>query len=113
MAPSTLNVLPIRRVMVEGRPVAVIADIAPMVNVASFGMCTSLANPAVASATAAALGVLTPMPCTPMLAGPWKPGAKKTMVGGMPMLTAGSTAQCAYGGVITIENPGSMRTEAS
>ena len=54
MAPSTLSVLPIRRVMVEGRPVAAIADIAPMVNVAPFGMCSSLANPTVAAATAAA-----------------------------------------------------------
>ena len=81
MAPSTLTVLPIRRVMVEGRPVAAIADIAPMVNVAPFGMCTSLANPSVASATAAALGVLTPMPCVPALAGPWKPGAATTQVG--------------------------------
>ena len=112
MAPSTLTVLPIRRVMVEGRPVAAIVDIAPMVNVAPFGMCSSLANPTVAAATAAALGVLTPMPCVPALAGPWKPGAATTLVGNLPMLTVGSTAQCAFGGVITIVNPGATRTVA-
>ena len=52
-------------------------------------MCTSLTNPTVAAATTAALGVLTPMPCIPVVAGPWKPGAAKTMIGGKPALVIG------------------------
>ena len=49
MAPSVLNALPTARVMIEGRPAAVITTTAPTVNIPPFGMCTSLANPTVAS----------------------------------------------------------------
>ncbi len=112
MAPSSMVVVR-PNVLVEGRPAATIMDIAPMTNVPPFAMCQSLANPAVAAATAAALGTLTPMPCTPLIVAPWAPGAPTALVGGMPALVAGSTAQCAYGGVISITIPGSMRTQAS
>ena len=110
LAPATLNVLPTSRVMIEGRPAATVTDIAPMVNVPSFGMCSSPATPIVPAATSAALGVLTPMPCVPAIVGPWKPGAVTTAVGGRPALTSGSTAMCAYGGVISLLVPGAVRT---
>lgn len=53
-----------------GQFVATIADTLPMANIPMFGMCASPANPAVIAATAAALGVPTPMPCVPVPAGP-------------------------------------------
>jgi uncharacterized Zn-binding protein involved in type VI secretion len=109
MAPSSLAPLPASRVVIEGRPAATITDFAPLVNVPPFGMCTSLANPTVAAATSAALGVLTPMPCVPVTT-PWKPGAPQTLIGGKPALTAGSTCQCAWGGVIALVMPGAVRT---
>ncbi|NLF03465.1 MAG: DUF4280 domain-containing protein [Actinomycetales bacterium] len=109
VAPSTLTPLPTPKVLVEGRPAATITDSAPMVNVPPFGMCTSLGNPTVAAATAAALGVLTPMPCVPVTT-PWVNGAAKTLVGGKPALTLGGQCQCAYGGVIQIINPGATKT---
>jgi uncharacterized Zn-binding protein involved in type VI secretion len=108
LAPATLNVLPTSRVIVEGTPVANITCSAP-VNIPTFGMCTSLANPTVAAATAAALGVLTPMPCVPALT-PWVPGSPTTTIGGAPALVMGNTCQCAFGGVIQIVFPGAMRT---
>jgi hypothetical protein len=110
IAPSTLNVLPVSRVMIEGKPAATIKDMVPMMNLPPFGMCTSLTNPMVATATAAALGVLTPMPCIPVPVGPWKPGAAKTLIGNMPALTSPSICNCSWSGVITIGFPGSTRT---
>jgi len=110
LAPSTLNVLPINRVVVEGRPAANIMDHQPMVNIMPFGMCTSLANPTVAAATAAALGVMTPMPCIPVTPAPWVPGAPTTLVANQPALTQSSQCMCAWGGVIAITMAGSMQT---
>lgn len=108
-APATLVVLPTSRVLVEGKPAATIVDATPLVNIPTFAMCTSLANPTVAAATAAALGVLTPMPCVPATT-PWVNGATTTMIGGRPGLTLGAQCQCAWGGVIQILNPSSTRT---
>lgn len=109
VAPATLTPLPTPRVLVEGRPAATVTDSVPMANVPSFGMCTSLANPQVASATAAALGVLTPMPCVPATT-PWVNGAATTMIGGKSALTLGAQCQCAYGGVVQILDPGARKT---
>ena len=109
VAPSSLVPLPTPKVIVEGKPAATIMDSSPLANIMPFGMCTSLANPQVAAATAAALGVLTPMPCVPATM-PWVNGAATTMVGGKPALTLGAQCQCAYGGVIQIINPGATKT---
>ena len=110
MAPSTMNVLPAARVM-SAMPLATIMDNVPMVNIMPFGMCSSLANPTVASATAAALGVLTPMPCVPVIAGPWAPGSPTVLIGGKPALNNSSKLMCAYGGVIQISNPGTTNIQ--
>lgn len=112
MAPSVLSVLPDpSRPLVEGRPAATIFDNLPMVNIMPFGMCQSLANPAVASATAAALGVLTPMPCVPVVAAPWAPGSVMVTIGSKPALTDSSMVMCNWAGVIDITNPGAITTD--
>ncbi|HKO52783.1 MAG TPA: PAAR-like protein, partial [Polyangiaceae bacterium] len=72
-APGSILVLPVHQCL-AGSPAANITDLAPIVNVCPFGSCSSLANPAVAAATAAAFGALTPMPCVPVPAGSWLPG---------------------------------------
>lgn len=112
-APATLVALPTPRVLVEGRPVATVTDAVPLVNVPTFAMCTSLANPQVAAATAAALGVLTPMPCVPVTTGAWTPTAPRTVVGGRPVLAQGAMCTCAYGGVVQVAVPGPVRTTVS
>ena len=68
----------------------------------TFGMCSSLANPTVASATAAAMGALTPMPCIPVTPAPWTPGAPTVMVCGKILLNNSSKLMCSYGGVIQV-----------
>ncbi|MGH7486719.1 MAG: DUF4280 domain-containing protein [bacterium] len=110
LAPATLNALPTSRVLIEGVPAADITSITMGANIPPFGMCTSLANPSVAAATSAALGVLTPMPCTPTVAGPWLPLAPTVLIGGNPALVSGSMCVCAFGGVITMTNPGATKT---
>ena len=104
MTPSVLNVLPVSRVM-SSTPVATIMDNIPMTNIMPFGMCRNPANPAVAAATAAAMGVLTPMPCIPATTAPWMPGSPTVLIGGKPALSNSSKLMCMYGGVIQIMNP--------
>lgn len=104
-APSTLNVLPAARVM-SSMALASIMDNVPLVNILPFGMCSSPANPMVAAATAAAMGVLTPMPCIPVIPGPWAPGSPTVLIGGKPALNSDCMLTCAYGGVIKINFPG-------
>ena len=110
VAPGALLVLPANKTMVGGPPAANIMDYKPMVNIPTFGMCTTPSNPLVAAATAAALGVLTPVPCVPMTTAPWIPGAPTVMIGNMPTLNNSSKCMCAYGGVISISNAGQATT---
>lgn len=105
-APATLGVTSQATVLAEGKPAATIQDCAPMINIPGFGMCSSLANPQVAAATAAALGVLTPQPCIPAVAGTWIPTQIKCLAGGKPCLLNNAKAICSYGGQISIINAG-------
>lgn len=66
----------------------------------------SLANPAVAAATSAAFGVLTPQPCMPVTLSPWVPGATTVLLGGQPSLDNTCTLNCMWGGVIQVAVPG-------
>ena len=104
-APSTLAVLPVNKVLTQ-TPDANIMDNKPLVNIMPFGMCSSATNPAVIAATAAALGVLTPMPCIPVIPAPWAPGSPTVLIANQPALNNTSKLMCAYAGVIQIVNPG-------
>jgi len=111
-SPSTLTVLPINRTQSDNQPNATIEDFIPMVNIMPFGMCMSPANPEVAAATAAALGVLTPQPCIPATASPWSPGAvMKVQINNLVALDNISMCECMWGGVITITNPGQQNVQ--
>lgn len=106
VAPTPLTVIgaPGIRPMCGNMPMANIMDFAPMVNIKPFGMCRSMANPTVAAATAAAMGVLTPMPCIPITT-PWTPGGQE-LVCNLPALLDNCKCTCAYGGSISVTFPG-------
>lgn len=106
LAPSTLQIPPTRRVMAGAMPAATIPDHVPMLNIMPFGLCTSPANPAVAAATTAALGVLTPMPCIPATPAPWVPGAPTVLIGSVPALDNTCRLACLWAGVIEFVSPG-------
>lgn len=102
------NLIGTSKVMMGGVPCLSIKDAAPLQNITGFGMCTSPSNPAVISATAAALGVPTPAPCIPVPAGTWLcQGAP--MVGGVTGLSSDGTITCSYGGAITIRDAGQKK----
>lgn len=105
MAPSTFSATP-KMIKTSNMDAGNIMDNKPIMNIPPFGACQSLANPQVAAATAAALGVLTPMPCMPVIAAPWAPGAPTVMVSNQPGLNNSSKLMCNWAGVISISNPG-------
>ena len=105
LAPSSLVPTP-KPVLTSNMVAANILDHVPMMNIMPFGMCTSLANPTVAAATAAAFGVLTPMPCVPATPAPWVPGAPTVLLAGAPALNNSSKLICIWGGTISFMTPG-------
>ena len=105
LAPSTLTVLPVNGSAADEQPAATVMDNVPMLNIAPFGMCKTQANPQVAAATSAAMGVLTPMPCLPVIPAPWSPGASVVTIEGQKALTSDSKCSCAWTGSIEITDP--------
>ncbi len=108
-APSSMVVLPTNCVM-TGTPAATIMDHIPMMNIMPFGMCSSESNPEVIAATAAALGVLTPMPCVPVTVAPWTPGASTVTIANFPALDNSSKLMCMWAGEIQVTMAGEMTT---
>ncbi len=111
VAPSSLTITPENKVLTSNVPAATIMDNVPMKNIMPFGMCTSMSNPAVASATAAAMGVLTPAPCVPVTTAPWTPGCTTVLIGNKPALNNSSKLMCSWGGVISVNMPGQTNVQ--
>ena len=105
MAPSTFSATP-KMVQTSSMDAGNIMDHVPNMNIPPFGMCQSMANPQVAAATAAALGVLTPMPCLPVTVSPWAPGSPTVLVANQPALNDSSILNCMWAGVIQIKFAG-------
>ncbi len=96
--------------VVDGAAIANVEDHLFPMNIEGFGMCSSLQNPLVQTATAAANGTLTPVPCVPPAFTPWTPGATfiQQDVGGGRMvraLTNDSRCNCGFGPTVTVEDP--------
>lgn len=108
-APSSLVVLPTDQVTTDNIPAATIMDHKPMANIMPFGLCSAPTNPAVIAATAAKLGVFTPVPCVPATPAPWVPGSPVVTIRNKPALNNTCTLMCQWMGVIAITNPGGMK----
>jgi hypothetical protein len=106
MSQCSLIVLPTNKVNNNsGSTSSANVDDHKIANIPTFGMCQSLSNPTVASATAAAK-VLTPMACVPNIQAPWTPGSTKVTIGRRPSLLKSDTCSCLWGGTITISVAG-------
>jgi len=108
--PVPLTVLPTGTPVTCDTLAGTIQAFQPMDNIPSFGMCGTTSNPAVAAATAAAGGVLTPAPCVPATTSPWTPGASKVTIDGEPALHSECTCNCQWTGVISIVSTGNDGT---
>jgi hypothetical protein len=106
--PGAYVVLPINRTLSSNQPAATIMDFVPMLNIMPFPACMSIANPVVAAATAAKLGVFTPAACVPAVTAPWAPGSPTKLIAMLPALNNTSTCMCQWGGVITVAFPGQV-----
>ena len=107
-SPANLTVLPLRTVFLTGQPMANISDHKSMVNLAPFGLCRSLGFPPTASATAAAHGHLTPMPCMHNTPAPWMGGKMDYLIKGQPALLKSCKCQCMWGGTISLVTDGQV-----
>jgi hypothetical protein len=105
-SPASLTVLPINVATGEDQQAATVQDYKPMVNIAPFGMCQTMANPQVAAATAAAQGTLTPMPCIPVTTSPWSPGSSIHTINDQAALLDSDTCNCTWTGSISISSAG-------
>ena len=112
MAPGTFSVADPTRPKCMNMAIGNIMDNKPMVNIAPFGMCQSLANPTVAAATSAAMGVLTPQPCMPVIAAPWAPGGQ-AKISNFPALLDNCKCMCNWGGQISVTMPGAIAPNTS
>jgi len=110
--PAQLTITP-HTVKFENKPVGTIMDFVPNKNIPTFGMCMSMMNPQVISATAAAMGVLTPQPCQPMTVAPWVPGCiPPVMVNNLPANNKNSMCTCMWAPMgISITNAGTTKTD--
>ena len=103
---AKLTVLPDRVTDLTGKPQANISDHKSFVNLAPFGRCRSMGFPATASATAAAQGTLTPMPCMHNTPFPWMGGKMDYIIKGQPALLKSCKCQCMWGGTISLVTDG-------
>ena len=106
-APSTLIVNSQTTVLVASKPAATIMDCTPMGTIPPFGMCSCPANPATVKPPPV---MFAPAPCVPVITAPWTPGSPTVLLGGSPALNNSSKLMCAWGGVISVLNPGQFQT---
>lgn len=101
VTPTPLIVLPDSTVIVDVMLVGNMMQAFPIVNIPTFGLCVTITNPEVATATAAAFGVLIPMPCIPMTE-VWITEDFNELIDFIPAITQSSFVMCDWGGMINV-----------
>ncbi|MEM9544081.1 MAG: DUF4280 domain-containing protein [Cyanobacteria bacterium P01_E01_bin.42] len=112
-APSALITTSNSTVSASYIPAATVMDYAPISNIPTFVLCKSTTNPTTIAATAAASGVYTMGACIPATSSPWSPGATKTKINNISVLTDSSKCTCSYGGSVSITYAGQFKVSAS
>ena len=100
LTPIPLNIA-FKTVKAGGKLIATINDNSK-INIPSFGMCTSKANPMVIAAQAAGS---PEAPCIPMIITSWTTDKPTVHVCGKPVCTNSSTCSCQYCGTISVVIP--------
>lgn len=105
-APGTLTVIPATGVMAATQPAATVMDYAPMVNVATFGMCMSPSNPQVSGRDGRGVGGADAAALHSRDVEPLDAGQSHRDDRGNAALTSTDMCMCMWGGQITITSPG-------
>lgn len=105
---STLHILPHKKVLITGEPMANICEHQSMVNIMPFGRCHTTKFPSTGAATSANHGKLTPMPCIPNTPSNWINGSNDTYVAHTQAVLSCSYLKCIYGGIISIVKDGQI-----
>ncbi|MDP4180313.1 MAG: DUF4280 domain-containing protein [Bacillota bacterium] len=94
------------KISINNKPQGNIMDFKPNMNILPFGMCSSLANPTVAAATAANYGRLQKMPCIPVTVTPWFNAKMNVLLENFPAMLDCSKTTCMWCGIISITDCG-------
>ena len=86
--------------VIENENTANVGDHVPITNIVPFGLCKSMANPAVAAAQG------TPQPCIPITPMEWSPGEKSVILDKHKALHDQSICPCVWKGIIAITDAG-------
>ena len=113
MAPMPMTVLPTNRILTGKMPTATMKDVIPFVNIPSFVMCTSKANPAVIAIMAATFGAVQMAPCVPAPVGPWMMAGMREPGGKIPLITKSACAMCMWAGTIMPMMPAQFQAMAA
>ena len=90
VAPSNLVVLPKNGCFINQKPVAVVSDMKPMLNILSFGACQRKHTP----------------PCTPIISAPWSNPVKGSLINGEATASEKGKLKCNFGGEISVIDAG-------
>lgn len=93
---SVLKILPTRHLLANDKPIGLLSDSKPKINIVSFGMCKLKSNPSVAA------NKNNPVVCLPVEITTWKNGVSY-LSSKEQVICDKSTCKCSFGGDISID----------